>query len=58
MFEKDRFIEHCIKAAAEGQDAMREVMAEAVSDAAGVMDELGTCSIATSSTRCSIRLAR
>ncbi len=41
MFEKDRFIESCIKAAAEGQDAMREVMAAAVSDSGAVMDVLG-----------------
>ena len=42
MFKKDRFIEDCIKAAAEGLEAMREVVAEAVSDGASVMDVLGT----------------
>ena len=42
MFEKDRFIENCINATAEGMEAMREVVAEAVSDGASVMDVLGT----------------
>ncbi len=41
MFNKDHFIQDCIKAVAEGQEAVREVVAEAVSDNAGVMSELG-----------------
>lgn len=41
MFNKDRFVEDCIKAVAEGQGAVREVVAEAVSDRARVMSELG-----------------
>jgi len=41
VFNKDHFIQDCIKAVAEGQEAVREVVAEAVSDNAGVMSELG-----------------
>lgn len=41
MFDKDQFIQDCIGAAAEGQAALREVVAEAVSDRAGVMAALG-----------------
>ncbi len=41
MFNKDHFIQDCIKAVAEGQEAVREVVAEAVSDNAGVMSDLG-----------------
>lgn len=41
MFEKDRFIESCIKAAPEGQDALRDVVAQAVSDSAAVRDAFG-----------------
>lgn len=41
MFNKDRFIQDCIKAVAEGQGAVREVVAKAVSDSARVMSELG-----------------
>jgi predicted metal-dependent enzyme (double-stranded beta helix superfamily) len=41
MFDKDRFIQSCVNAVAEGQAAIREVVAEAVSDSAGVMSELG-----------------
>lgn len=41
MFDKDRFIEDCIAAAAEGQGAMRELVARAVSDPAGMMSGLG-----------------
>lgn len=41
MFDKDRFIQSCMNAVAEGQAAIREVVAEAVSDSAGVMCELG-----------------
>lgn len=41
MFDKDRFIQDCMNAVAEGQAAIREVVAEAVSDSAGVMSELG-----------------
>ncbi|MDO8778794.1 MAG: hypothetical protein Q7K57_60765 [Burkholderiaceae bacterium] len=41
MFDKDRFIQDCRKAVAEGQGAIRELVAEAVSDRVGVMSELG-----------------
>lgn len=41
MFNKDHFIQDCIKAVAEGQEAVREVVAEAISDSARVMAELG-----------------
>ena len=41
MFNKDHFIMACMQALAEGQQAVREVVAEAVSDSAGVMSELG-----------------
>ena len=41
MFDKDRFIEDCSAAAAEGQGAMRELVARAVSDPAGLMSGLG-----------------
>jgi predicted metal-dependent enzyme (double-stranded beta helix superfamily) len=41
MFERDRFIQDCIDAIAEGQGAVREVVSKAVSDSAGVMSELG-----------------
>ncbi len=41
MFNKGHFIQDCIKAVAEGQEAVREVVAEAVSDSARVMSELG-----------------
>ncbi len=41
MFDKDRFIEDCKVAAADGQVALREVVAEAVSQRASLMAELG-----------------
>ena len=41
MFSKDRFIQDCINAIAEGQGAIRELVAEAVSDSMRVMSELG-----------------
>ena len=41
MFDKERFVQNCIGAAAEGQAAIRELVQEAVSDAAGVMSALG-----------------
>jgi predicted metal-dependent enzyme (double-stranded beta helix superfamily) len=41
MFDKDRFIQDCVNAVAEGQAAIRELVTEAVSDGAGVMSELG-----------------
>lgn len=41
MFSKDRFIDDCRAAVAEGQGAIRELVAEAVSDGARVMSELG-----------------
>lgn len=41
MFDRDRFIQDCGNAVAEGQRALREIVAEAVSDGASVMSELG-----------------
>lgn len=44
MFDKDRFIQDCMDALAEGQEAqlaIRELVAQAVSDSAGMMSELG-----------------
>ncbi len=41
MFETERFIEDCKAAVAEGQKAVREVVAEAVSDPAAVFRALG-----------------
>ena len=41
MFNKDRFIQDCIRAIAEGHEAVNEVVSEAVSDRAGIMSELG-----------------
>ena len=41
MFQKDRFIEDCKGAVAEGQRAIRELVAAAVADPAGIMAELG-----------------
>lgn len=41
MFDKDRFIQDCMKGVAEGQGAIREIVAEAVSDSARMMSELG-----------------
>ena len=41
MFDKNRFIQDCIDAVAGGQGAIREVVAEAVSDGMRVMSELG-----------------
>ena len=41
MFDKDRFIEECIAALPEGQQAVREVVTAAVADSSGVMAELG-----------------
>jgi predicted metal-dependent enzyme (double-stranded beta helix superfamily) len=41
MFEKGSFIQDCVNAVAEGQAAIRELVAEAVADSAGVMSELG-----------------
>ena len=41
MFDKAHFIQDCMNAVAEGQAAIREVVAQAVSDSAGVMSELG-----------------
>jgi predicted metal-dependent enzyme (double-stranded beta helix superfamily) len=41
MFDKDHFIQGCLNAIAEGQGAIREIVAEAVSDGVGVMSELG-----------------
>jgi predicted metal-dependent enzyme (double-stranded beta helix superfamily) len=41
MFDKDRFIQDCRNALAEGQGSIREVVAEAVSDSVGVMSGLG-----------------
>lgn len=41
MFKKDRFIQDCIDSVPEGQQAVREVVTEAVSDGAGIVAELG-----------------
>lgn len=41
MFDKDHFIQDCIDAIAEGQAAIREVVAEAVSNSGMVMSGLG-----------------
>ncbi|RZI39980.1 hypothetical protein EGT07_26150 [Herbaspirillum sp. HC18] len=41
MFSKDRFIDDCMTAVAEGQQAIREIVAEAVSHGERVMAELG-----------------
>lgn len=41
MFSKDRFIQDCIQSVAEGQQAVRELVKEAVSDRAGMLSELG-----------------
>jgi len=41
MFDKDHFIQDCIKAVADGQEAVREVVAGAISDSARVMSALG-----------------
>lgn len=41
MFSKDAFIEDCAKAVKDGQPAVREVVARAVSDPAALIRELG-----------------
>lgn len=41
MFDKDRFIEDCRRARAEGQKAVREVVAEAVRNPGAIVAELG-----------------
>lgn len=41
VFDKERFIEDCIKAVAEGPQAVREVVAEAVADRTGIFAGLG-----------------
>ncbi|EPJ55294.1 MAG: metal-dependent protein of the double-stranded beta helix superfamily-like protein [Osedax symbiont Rs2] len=41
MFNRDNFIEDCIKASTQGQGAIREILAEAVSDSKGIMKQLG-----------------
>ncbi len=41
MFSTDKFIESCIKAVTEGENAVREVVAEAMSDTAKVTSVLG-----------------
>ncbi len=41
MFDKDRFIEDCIKAVAESPQAVRDVVAEAVADGSGIFARLG-----------------
>ncbi|MEQ9335385.1 hypothetical protein [Thalassobaculum sp.] len=40
-FDRDRFVEDCKRAIADGQKAIREVVAEAVSDPAAVLAEMG-----------------
>lgn len=41
IFDKDRFIEDCIKAVAEGPQAVCEVVAEAIADSTKIMAVLG-----------------
>lgn len=41
MFDKDRFIQQCMAAVVEGPSAIREIVAEAVSDRAGIMAAFG-----------------
>lgn len=41
MFDKDRFIDDCVKAVADGQAAIREIVAEAMSDTAGIVRAIG-----------------
>ena len=41
MFNRDHFIQDCIRAIAEGHGAVNEVVSEAVSDSAGIISELG-----------------
>ena len=41
MFSQDRFVQDCLDAAADGQAAVRELVAEAVADPAGIVAELG-----------------
>lgn len=41
MFDKERFIQNCIEAVAEGRSAIRELVAEAVSDSLRAMAQLG-----------------
>jgi predicted metal-dependent enzyme (double-stranded beta helix superfamily) len=41
LFEKNHFIQNCIDAVGRGEDTVREVVAEAVSDRLRVMSELG-----------------
>jgi predicted metal-dependent enzyme (double-stranded beta helix superfamily) len=41
MFDKDSFIQDCVNAVADGQGAVREVVADAISDSVRVMSELG-----------------
>ncbi len=41
MFDKDTFIQDCIAALPDGQQAMRDIVTAAVSDSAGIMAQLG-----------------
>ena len=41
MFRKDRFVEDCKLAVADGQSAVRELVLEAVADPSGIVSELG-----------------
>jgi len=41
MFDRDRFIEDCVNSVGEGEGAISELVAAAVSDGAGVIAELG-----------------
>jgi predicted metal-dependent enzyme (double-stranded beta helix superfamily) len=41
MFDKDSFIQDCVNAVADGQGAVREVVADTISDSVRVMSELG-----------------
>lgn len=46
MFRKDRFIEDCRRAVADGQKALRDLVREVVADPAGIVAELGEPSAA------------
>lgn len=41
MFDKDRFIQDCMNAVAEGQGAIREIVAEAISNGSEIISKLG-----------------
>ena len=41
MFDRDTFIQDCIRTVAEGQEAVGEIVAKAMSDRANIMPQLG-----------------